>query len=140
MVKGIGKWLFKPERGQGSERCCERCLKKMGVMNETKRAIMVFELCAVQVLVIAAGVAGRDGLVVFQKKVGVPHADRQEEKQEQAQAPEQAVCLAACHVGISTSFVFLNTPNISIVFDTAAIFQKTPSTFEKGQAHLPVMP
>ena len=95
--KGIFKLFFHPQRRPGSVGHRGLRFQKLGVMDEAEGAVVVFQFFAVQVVVIAAGFAGYDGLVVFQKVVSIPHADGQEEDQEQAKTPYKTICRLPQH-------------------------------------------
>ena len=95
--KGILELFFHPERRPGSTGYRRIRFQKLGVMDEAEGAVVVFQFFAVQVVVIAAGFAGYDGLVVFQKVVSIPHADGQEEDQEQAKTPYKTICRLPQH-------------------------------------------
>ncbi|MCO6476883.1 MAG: hypothetical protein J5I94_09705 [Phaeodactylibacter sp.] len=56
-------------------------------MDKAEGAVVVLQLFAVEVLVIATGIAGNYCLVMIQQMMGIPHADGQEEEEEQTQAP-----------------------------------------------------
>ncbi len=62
-------------------------------MDKAEGAVVVLQLFAVEVLVIATGVTGYDRLMMLQQMMGIPQANRQEEDQEQTQAPQQAICM-----------------------------------------------
>ncbi len=76
-------------------------------MDEAKGAIVVYQLIAVQVLVIAIGFAGQYGLVVLQQVVGLPHTQGQEKEQEQSETSNQAICLMLQHFCKYTTLVFV---------------------------------
>ena len=56
--KGILELFFHPERRPGSTGYRRIRFQKLGVMDKTKRTIVVFQLIAVEVLVITAGFTG----------------------------------------------------------------------------------
>lgn len=57
----------------------------------------MFQLFAVQVMVVTAGFTGFDGFMLLQEIMRIPHAYGQKEEQEQEQAPQQAICLMPQH-------------------------------------------
>ncbi len=71
--------------------------QELGIMDKAEGAVVVLQLIAVDVVFIAAGLAGGDRAVGLQKKVHFLHAGGQEEEQEQGCAPEQAICWMAQH-------------------------------------------
>lgn len=95
--KGIAELIFHPERGPGSIGRWRRRFQELGIVDQAEGAIVVLELIAVEVLVIAAGLAGGYGAVGLQKEVHFLHAGGQEEEQEQDYTPEQAICWMAQH-------------------------------------------
>lgn len=92
MKKGIPEMFFYLNGGPGGVSRRRRCFQELGIMDKAKGAIVVLQLFPVEMLVVAAGVAGQNGFVVFQQVMGIPHAHGQDEEQEQTQAPYQAVC------------------------------------------------
>ena len=92
MKKGILELFFYQQGRHGGVGRRRLCFQKLGIMDQAKGAVVVLQLFAVEVLVVAAGVAGKDSFVGFQQVMGIPHAHGQDEEQEQTQAPYQAVC------------------------------------------------
>ena len=97
--KGIIKLFFHPERGHGGVGHRRLRFQELGIMDEAEDAIVVLELIAVQVLVIATGFTGSNGAVRLQKEMHFLHAGWQEKEQEQDYTPEQAICWMSQHFG-----------------------------------------